>query len=184
MSPQLNFFFKAATFVGDGVFIFLILFLLLFHNLRLLLTCGVSYAISSFVVQIMKNFIFPEALRPRTYFEQNYKNIKLVLVQGVESLGSFSFPSGHTAAAFSVFLTLSLFVNNNLLKLLFILIATVVGLSRIYLSQHFFEDVYTGMLIGCFCSLLIYFYFFHYKVQLGKSKLDISLIKLMQNRTK
>ena len=184
VNPALNLFFITCTYLGDGYFIGLCLLIILMFNLRLFLSCGVSYGISSLLVQSMKNFIYPDALRPRTYFEQNAKDVKLVLIDGIETLGNYSFPSGHTTAAFSLFFTLALVSENKLIKIGCFFIALLVGFSRIYLSQHFFEDVYTGMIIGIICSFM-FFYFFYISRKSGRfSQLNESLFKIIIGRKK
>ena len=44
-----------------------------------------------------------------------------------------------------------------MMKFVFFLIALLVGYSRVYLSQHFFEDVYVGSIIGVSVTLVVYY---------------------------
>jgi undecaprenyl-diphosphatase len=69
----------------------------------------------------------------------------------------FSFPSGHTITAFAVAVSLSLFLPDLTLGLLFCAIS--VAVSRILLGMHFLSDVLAGGAIGvglaygCVCLL-------------------------------
>ena len=65
-----------------------------------------------------------------------------------------SFPSGHTITAFAIFIILAMVVKKQYLKVLFTLTAILAGFSRVYLSQHFLEDIFLGALIGVAIALL------------------------------
>jgi undecaprenyl-diphosphatase len=58
----------------------------------------------------------------------------------------FSFPSGHTMAAFSIALVLSYFYPSLEGPLFFLAIS--IGLSRIVLGMHFLSDVLAGIVLG------------------------------------
>ena len=63
----------------------------------------------------------------------------------------FSFPSGHTAAAFtSVF---SLYRENNWLWKPVLVLAAVIAFSRMYLYVHFPTDILGGVAVGWVCAL-------------------------------
>jgi membrane-associated phospholipid phosphatase len=67
---------------------------------------------------------------------------------------------------------LALFTKNKWIEFLLFSIALIVGYSRVYLSQHFFIDIYAGSIIGVSTTLVIYFLFRNLKAQW----LDKSLI--------
>lgn len=73
-----------------------------------------------------------------------------------------SFPSGHTTMGFTVFASLSIMAKNKNWGYLFGILAAIVGFSRVYLSQHFFEDIFVGAIIGTLGSFLIYFWLDRY----------------------
>ena len=182
VSTNANSFFIYSTYLGDGYFIIGCLLMLLFYNFRIFLAGISAYSFSSLLVQILKNLIFPEAERPRVYFENVAKDTKLILIDGIETLGLHSFPSGHTTAAFSLMITFALIQKNPLVKTIFMFIAVLVGISRIYLSQHFFEDVYTGMIIGTLFAYLSVYYFYFTKTSSKYERLEVSVFNLYKKK--
>ncbi len=142
-------FFKYWTWLGDGITVTIIIFLLLFVKYRYAIITGTSVLITGLTVQILKHTIFSGNLRPVLFFKFHYKgNYILHTVAGTEPANFFSFPSGHTAAAFALFFSLSIFVKKNSLKFLFLIFALLVGYSRIYLSWHFLSDALAGAVTG------------------------------------
>lgn len=77
-------------------------------------------------------------------------------------LYDYSFPSGHSAGAFSMFCLISFLLPQRFRPwgLLLFLLAAAVGYSRIYLLAHWFVDVYAGSILGVvFC--LVFFGVMH-----------------------
>jgi membrane-associated phospholipid phosphatase len=105
------------------------------------------------VCQSIKRWI--NAPRPLRYFE---KAEWMNLIEGQPELMAYSFPSGHTAGAFAFFCFLSLLLTGSKkwLGLIFFALAILVGYSRIYLSQHFFDDVYAGSILGTFTCIGVF----------------------------
>lgn len=66
----------------------------------------------------------------------------------------FSFPSGHTSAAFAAATALTFFFPKYGAAAL--VLAAMMGLSRMYLFVHFPSDVLFGMLLGMCCALTAY----------------------------
>jgi membrane-associated phospholipid phosphatase len=96
--------------------------------------------------------------RPSKYFEL-YESYQLHLVEGVKLHSLQSFPSGHTATAFNLFLMMALMVKNNLLKFIFFTMAILVAYSRVYISQHFLVDITVGSVIGISLIVIIWLWF-------------------------
>ena len=150
----LDYVFRGATILGDGIFIIILAVLLWFLKKKYLALMIVGgYLISGIPVQVIKSFI--ESPRPAIFLKSiNYSHF----VEGVTLHNYNSFPSGHTASAFALAVILSTYFKNNLSSLLFLLLATAVGYSRIYLSQHFMVDVFVGSLIGVLSGIAAYLF--------------------------
>jgi len=72
----------------------------------------------------------------------------------VEPSDKFSFPSGHTAAAFLMSTTLGLFLPA--IRIPLYIWATWVGISRVYLGVHYPTDIFAGMILGTGMAFLGY----------------------------
>jgi membrane-associated phospholipid phosphatase len=86
-----------------------------------------------------------------------------------------SFPSGHSATAFALFLCLSIMVNRSWLKYLMFVFAALVCYSRMYLSEHFLQDVFGGSVIGISVSFLAYLFFERFCKKLTNNSIQIWL---------
>lgn len=154
--------FKYITYIGDGLFTGIagiIVSIFLFRKTGLTpFWFGASVLISSgLLAQLLKRLVYEGALRPTAFLREH----SLHLVEGVQVHAHHSFPSGHTTSAFAFFGFAALFLarKSPILQVVFAFIAGLVGYSRMYLSQHFLEDVFAGLLLGSFCSILFIFLF-------------------------
>lgn len=142
----LDLFFKYITYFGDGSIMAILLVVLLFFSYKLSILTAFSILFQSVLVSLFKRWLFKGLERPTAYFD----GIDWNFVEGVNVHGSNTFPSGHTATGFALFaLLVVIFDNRNyFLSLLFFLIASFVGLSRVYLLQHFVVDIFFGAIFG------------------------------------
>ncbi|MGI4835534.1 MAG: phosphatase PAP2 family protein [Janthinobacterium lividum] len=147
-APLLDQFFRPFTNVGDGAFYALVCLGLLFVRFRWALLGFGCFAVTSLAAQVGKHLIFTGHPRPARYFQEHPGYPALHTVEGVV-LGTLkSFPSGHSTSAFSVFLLLTYLVRRRQWGIAFTLLAALTAYSRVYLAQHFVEDVFAGSVLG------------------------------------
>lgn len=151
-TPFFDFFFKNTTHLGHGILLGIIFLIVIFINKKHALTTVLSSIFMSVIVFVVKTSV--NAKRPLAYFTHVYEtDYNFHFVEGVNVHSHASFPSGHTATAFTTFFLLTLFLKdkNKIWQILFFTLALLVGYSRMYLMQHFLEDVVVGAFIGIVC---------------------------------
>ncbi len=150
-TPALDTFFRYFTYVGAWIPCAVAVVLLLFKKWRVATTILLGQGIATLITTPIKHII--QAPRPSVIFPQ--LGLDFPIVDGVDLHTTLSFPSGHTSAAFSFCFALAIFCPKWWQKLLCLLLAILVGYSRIYLSQHFLQDVLAGSLIGIISILAL-----------------------------
>lgn len=91
----------------------------------------------------LSEFLKAVIARPRPYEVLSW-------VKHTTTVGGYSMPSGHTVAAFSGFLALYFKFGR---LWLFMLLASLVGVSRVCLGLHYPSDVIAGAALGVLCAL-------------------------------
>lgn len=156
-SLLLDYVFRGFTFAGEVLIPVLVLIFFIYKKRTWVKPFLISYALSTLVVQVLKHFVFSSALRPHAYF----KTLDTwYFVPGVELHNLYSFPSGHTAAGWFCFLWIALAIKKPWGGFLMAMLACGVGISRVYLFQHFPIDVFVGAFIGISCSSFIYYFYY------------------------
>jgi membrane-associated phospholipid phosphatase len=144
-------FFNACSYLAEG-WIWIPYFMVMFgwykkEAVFILL----NFLISTLLTQIPKNFIWDKVSRPMA---SGIPQDQIHTVKGVEMHLWNSFPSGHTATAFTLFLlTVYLFPKKGVLAI-GALYAIACGYSRVYLGQHFPLDVAGGITVAIITILL------------------------------
>jgi membrane-associated phospholipid phosphatase len=148
--------FMLVTFMGDGIFLLIVAAILLIaRQYELALKAVMAFLLSGILVQVLKNSI--TAPRPRVLLESLGLSYQY-FIDGITRIGNSSFPSGHTTTFFALATLLAMQTNNAWKQLLLLLAALLVGYSRIYLGQHFLQDVVTGSVIGVCTAIPIHFF--------------------------
>lgn len=146
-------FYKYFTNLGEGYYFALIIIIMGLFRIKYFIQGLLLFIFTGLSAQLLKQ-IFDDP-RPISYFG---KSVALNLVDGVSVYSWNSFPSGHSTSAFTIFLFFSFLVKNQLIKFIFFIIALNVAISRIYLVQHFFIDVYFGSILGTILTIILYNY--------------------------
>jgi len=147
----LNFLFKNATYLGEwigGTIIFFIL--LFFFQYKYSLLFLICILVSSLTSQFLKQVVYPNEKRPYALYDD------LNDIENVKKSKRYSFPSGHTTAAFTIFSFLAFAGRTKIWQLSATVLAASVGISRIYLGQHFMNDVVAGFVLGLLLTATLY----------------------------
>lgn len=158
--PLLDRFFYYWTHLGSGITYVLLLVLLFFFKTspRNLLIGLTSFGVTSMIIQVLKRIVFPHHLRPIKAIQLANEAVQLHMVDNVDVLTHLSFPSGHAATIFTAvcFLNLIMIPKYSWYSFGLLFLAILVAYSRVYLSQHFYTDIYVGALIGGWTTMLVY----------------------------
>lgn len=101
---------------------------------------GIAVGLAQVVYNVAKRLLVRN--RPCDSFPLSYLPVRMP--------DAFSFPSGHTTTAFTMAIIIGHF--SALLWPGALLLATLVGVSRLALGAHFPSDVVAGMVLGCLCA--------------------------------
>lgn len=156
-NPLLDFVMVPISRLGDHglIWILLAICLLCFKKTRKL---GILTGLSLCFSLLITNILLKELIaRPRPF---TFQEVSLLIAPPLD----FSFPSGHTSASFAVAFVIlygqklgseiTLRWGYFRFDLIVVILATLMGASRIYLFVHFPSDVLAGIAIGFLCSIL------------------------------
>ena len=140
-SPALTQFFKAVSNYGVIVMAAYFVILLLWERRKLFpiaSACVVSGLLGNFSKDYLKHLV----KRPRPFLD----------IPALEPLikrpKGYSFPSGHTCAAFGLAVSWSRVMRSGKVSVIVFLMAVLMGFSRLYVAVHNPSDVIVGALCG------------------------------------
>ncbi len=149
----LNPIFKIITYSGNNGLIFIIVSLLFLFNKKtrkfgicLLISLGIGALITNL---FLKDYV----ARIRPY---EFRDIVLLIKEPTD----FSFPSGHTTAAFAfgfVFLKEKFTINNYKIYVYVMIYSSLMAFSRLYFYVHYPSDILFGIIIGYVASFVSIF---------------------------
>ncbi len=149
--PVLDQLFSQITLLGDWV-LYIVVMLYGWRSSRKHAVVGiVALAVSGLIISLLKHQVFPERKRPSAALVAG----SIREVPTVPLHQNNSFPSGHTATAFTGFCSLALFSRKAAAQAFFAILAAMVAYSRMYLGQHFMSDVLAGAVIGTAVALAV-----------------------------
>ncbi|MBO6517651.1 MAG: phosphatase PAP2 family protein [Bacteroidia bacterium] len=151
--PFFSFFTRMAEVMGV---VLPLVYLLIFKSIREQLGFLMVAVLTLSLVYFFKNIVYDDAIRPIVYFER--LGIELTNRSEITLNRKHSFPSGHTAAGFAYFMYLGLNANKKVLKAVFMVIAMLIGISRVFLAQHFVIDIMAGSALGVFIATVVYYF--------------------------
>ncbi|MGK7393664.1 MAG: phosphatase PAP2 family protein [Candidatus Cyclobacteriaceae bacterium M3_2C_046] len=161
----LDVFFIGWTFLGDGLMFLILVIIFLFIRLYWVVLTALTALVQTVMVHLFKQWLFEDLARPKRFFEGLQE---LNFIPGVDVHSSNSFPSGHTATAFAVATILILVIRSKFWSVGILFAAILVGISRIYLLQHFFIDIYFGSAFGLTAALVTHLFL------VGQSNLNMN----------
>lgn len=145
-SDVLDFIMPLITKLGDGgiLWICLSLILLLFRKTRRM---GIVMAVSLALEVLCCNVILKPFVARTRPCDMNTA-VQLL----VPRPSDYSFPSGHTGAAFAA--ASALFFSKNRIWIPTVILAALIGFTRLYLYVHYPSDVLAGALLGIMLGCL------------------------------
>lgn len=146
-NPFLDFVFSAITHLGDEIALMFIAIVIFWcFNKR----SGYYVLVSGFFGIIINQFLKLACKIPRP----EKIDTRFTIVESArEAATGYSFPSGHTQNAVTIFGSICLMARKTWVKITAIVIATLVGVSRMYLGVHTLWDVVAAA--GCAIIILL-----------------------------
>lgn len=142
-------FFENLTLLGASTGCIVIVLITYIINYRTGFLLSSSYIITFIISQTIKHLV--KAPRPHLFFSKKIYDI--YLIKGVVMLDTDSFPSGHSVSAFTAAVVFTYVAKNKSWGYLWLLLAVLIAYSRLYLSEHFLQDVTAGSALGVFITV-------------------------------
>lgn len=152
-----NFFFKYITILGNFGFIWIaIAIILIFYKKTRKISLFILLALlfGSVLGNVILKSIF---MRSRPFVQNDFINLYINKPEG------YSFPSGHTLSSFIA--STLLYNYNKYYGRYFLLLAFLIGISRVILMVHYPSDVLAGAILG-FIIGIIFFKFYKYSISI------------------
>ncbi len=153
------------TFLGDGLFVFLVLSFFVRKNMQVLWSGFFAGLITLLLVNFLKSYF--DVPRPAGVLDINSFNIIGPMLK------KRAFPSGHTATIFTLVGILGLYLKSAKIKIILLNLGLLVGFSRIAVGAHWPSDILFGISIGLISSLIAYSLVQNLKI---KSSTNVDLI--------
>ena len=129
-------------------------------------TTGITLLIALLFNMCMTNLTLKDLFaRPRPYM------VSPEIVTLIRKLSSYSFPSGHTSVSFSGALVLYRMMPKKV-GIPAVILAAMIGFSRLYVGVHFPTDVLGGIVVGIIASTASYYLVQFVKSRIGAKKIN------------
>jgi membrane-associated phospholipid phosphatase len=140
-----SFIWSNLTFLGDTLPVCAIMILFLRKMPDLVWSGIISTIIATLIVNVLKHYL--DVPRPLSVIDKDLINII------GPALYAHSFPSGHTVTIFTFAGLLIYRYRSVFFRIAIIILAILVGISRIAVGAHWPTDVISGAAIGILCSM-------------------------------
>lgn len=155
----MDFFFCLITFMGEEMFLLLGIFIIYWaYNKRfgeyLVMTLFATISTNGLIKSIIK--------RPRPFLQESFSDLRYYQIENVfiDTKGlvhSYSFPSGHSQLAGSLFTATALFFKKYKLSIIMAVLIVLMMMSRVYLGVHYPTDVLVGGVLGIVVAFIMYY---------------------------
>ena len=147
-TPFLDVFFRTYSALGNHGEIWILLIVLLFlkrKTRKIAIYAAIALLIELVSVELI---IKPIVARSRPYMV--VAHYELISKQPI----GYSFPSGHSASSFAI--AYLLYLDNLKHKYLYLILASIMAFSRLYLTVHYPSDVLAGIIWGILVAKFTY----------------------------
>ncbi|WP_075590277.1 phosphatase PAP2 family protein [Labilibacter marinus] len=158
-TKPLDEFFRLFTHLGLGGVLGILAGIFLFIRYYYSILFAASLLSAGIFTYLLKQVIFQGMPRPTKFLGVDSLHH---IIEGFKYHGSGSFPSGHTMTAFAGAFAVTIVLKSKRAGFIAFGIAFLVGISRVYLCQHFFMDIYAGALIGTAYTLGLHYWLGHH----------------------
>lgn len=141
-TPVLDFLVQAVTFLGEETVFMVVSIVILWCVDK---KWGFRFFFLGMIGNVLNQIMKAAFVTPRPWVrDPNFAIVETAR----EAATGYSFPSGHTMGAASLLGSVALFFKRRWVTVLCILLALMVGFSRLYLGVHMPEDVIVGLLVS------------------------------------
>jgi membrane-associated phospholipid phosphatase len=140
-----SFIWSNLTFLGDALPACAIMLLFIRKRPDLVWSGILSTLIATLIVNLLKSYF--NSPRPPSVIDSNLINII------GPAIYSHSFPSGHTVTIFTLTGIVMFYFRTLFLRSMIVILAFLIGLSRIAVGVHWPADVLAGAAIGIMCAV-------------------------------
>ncbi len=138
----LNGFWEFVTSWADGGILWIILGVIALVSKRTR-PVGVAMLLALVINHVATNMILKDIFqRPRPFVTFSE------IIPLIDKPGSFSFPSGHTSTSFAAAFAVFFMEKNKKYAIPGIVIAAMIGFSRMYIGVHYPGDILGGIIVG------------------------------------
>jgi len=155
MNPFTDKLFTFITHLGDGGWIWIAtaVIMLVFPKTR---RCGIAVGIALLCSEFIGNeFLKHLIARPRPFLLEEWQGI-FVYPELIPAPSSYSFPSGHTGSSVGAAMAL-LLCRKDKYGWMALVLALLIGYSRVHAHVHYPTDVLAGILLGVLYALIGWF---------------------------